>query len=389
MIQKEDKIEVLNRLLTSNAFSKTTTSNVLLKYLIESSINNKNLNATDISLEIFGSQYEPEKSEATIRVNIYHLRNKLKKYFDNEGVNDDIFIEIKRGQYGVSFYRKSKPTPKYTSKQKLLILGVLLSAIVGIIFSIIKLNQKDPIWEPFFANKKENTLYLFDIFGFVGPNIFGSSGFHRDYNINSVDEFYKEIKKHPEQMKDYSPGRNVYVNFLSAYSVKDLSKHFYRNHSEFKIHKLKNLTTQQLKEQNSIYLGPLKYDNSFVDFFNLKSKRIQITKNNEAYNDGHITYKDLKKNIDTIIKLNSNGHSHEHVLIAKLNGDNDTSNLMFFSNHGFGATAAVDYFTNKDSIIKFNDNYLKNSAEFIALFEVTGKERASIKVKQIVFDNNN
>ena len=119
MISTDEKLEVLNILLKSKAFSKSTTSNILLKYLIESSIKNKNLNDTDISIELFGSQYEHEKSEATVRVNVYHLRNKLKKYFNNEGINDAITIEIKTGQYGVSFYRREQPKPKYNFKQKI------------------------------------------------------------------------------------------------------------------------------------------------------------------------------------------------------------------------------------------------------------------------------
>ena len=61
------------------------------------------ITASDISHELFGSKYEQEKSEATVRVNIYHLRKKLDKYYDEEGKNDTIRISIDRGQYQVSF----------------------------------------------------------------------------------------------------------------------------------------------------------------------------------------------------------------------------------------------------------------------------------------------
>jgi len=396
MISTEEKLKVLETLLKSKAFSKSTTSNILLKYLIESSIENKNLNATDISIELLGSNYEHEKSEATIRVNIYHLRNKLKKYFEGEGKEDSITIEIKRGQYGVAFYRKKNNDSKYSTKQKIIGSIILMILLFIIYFLYQKLNYKDPVWDSFFRNNKETILYLDDVFGYDGPTLFSKVGWHRDYKINSTSEFYKAAKKNPKLLKDYSPGRNIYVNFLSAYSVNDLSKHFNEYNEEFKIHKFHNLSLQQLKEQNSIYLGPHRYNNAFIDFFNLKSKHIKLIEQNQSintenkrYNKGRdLRYSSVEKKIDTIIKLQSNGREYEHVLVAKLKGDNNTSKMFFFSNHGFGATATIEYFTNKDSITSFNNKYLKNTDEFIALFYVKGKERAGIDIKQIFFDNN-
>ncbi len=402
MISKEEKINVLKSILDSKTFSKSTTSNILLKYLVESSIEGKNLNTTDIAMELFGSHYEPEKSEATVRVNVYHLRKKLKKHFETDGLNDAIFIEIHRGQYGVTFKRKEKSGLTSKKKLQLAVLGLLI-AISGFLI-IKKLTYKDPIWNSIFKSKNETKLYLYDIFGYYGPTLFNKMGWHRDYEINSPAEFYKKIENHPDLIKQYAPGRNLYVNFLSSYSVNDLSRYFERHNTSFSIDKFHNLSPLDLKEQNSIYLGPLRYENAFVDFFNLKSKRVKLVSkpkidevseieflNNEgvSYNDNrNIAYKNSEKNIDTIIKLNSDGHSFEHVLVAKLKGDNDTTNFMFFSNHGFGATAAVEYFTHTDSISKFNKDYLKSSEEFVALFYVSGKERTGMNIKQVFFENN-
>lgn len=402
MISTEEKLQVLDLLLKSKAFSKSTTSNILLKYLIESSIEEKNLNATDIGLELFGSQYKHEKSEATVRVNVYHLRNKLKKYFETEGAEDNLTIKIKTGQYGVSFYRKEKPKPKYSFKQKTLIITPAIVLLFIACYAFIKLSYKDPVWNSFFKNDKETTVYLYDIFGYYGPTLFNKIGWHRDYEINTPEDFYNEVEKHPDLMKDYSPGRNIYVNFLSALSVNDLSKHFFKYKKEFNIHKFHDLSLLQLKEQNSIYLGPLRGDNAFVDFLNLKSKHIKLVKQsrnttqnqnfdgqNDTYNeDRSIKYQDVKKGIDTIIRLQSNGSKYEYVLVAKLKGDNDTSNLFFFSNHGFGGAATIDFFTNTDSINNFNNKYLKDNDEFISLFHVNGKERASMSINQVLFDDN-
>lgn len=401
MVAKEDKLNILDKILNSKTFSKSTTSNVLLKYLVESSLMNKNLNATDIGMEIFGTQYEPEKSEATVRVHMYHLRKKLNKYFDNEGSNEPVTLEIQKGQYAVNFKKRLTDT----KKKSLLISGIV--TMVGAVFLLLYMfysTKKDAVWDGFYSNNKNTTLYLYDIFGYYGPTLFNKIGWHRDYEINSPAEFYKKIENHPELIKHYAPGRNLYVNFLSSYSVNNLSRHFQKSGHEFNIDKFHNLSPLKLKEQNSIYLGPLRYENAFVDFFNLKSKRFKLVKKqkndsdnvvdfldneNISYNENRdIAYVYPERQIDTIIELNSDGHSFEHVLVAKLKGHNNTTNLMFFSNHGFGATAAVEFFTNKDSIGKFNKDHLKDSEEFITLFYVSGKERTAMTIEQVYFDDN-
>ncbi|MGC6432509.1 MAG: hypothetical protein ACON5F_15805 [Jejuia sp.] len=402
MISNEEKNTVLKKLLNSNTFSKSTTSNNLLKYLVASSQSEKTINTTDIALELFGSHYEPEKSEATVRVNMYYLRKKLDKYFKGEGLHDNIHIEIKRGQYGVEFKRINRHISSKVKKIMLLTSIVPMAILAYFIYN--RLNPINPVWDANFKNEKETTLYLYDIFGYYGPTLFNKIGWHRDYEINSPSQFYKKIENRPDLIKDYAPGRNLYVNFLSSYSVNNLSRYFAEHDSEFSIEKFHNLSPLKLKSQNSIYLGPFRYENAFIDFFNLKSKRFKLIPkqrnetskniaflNNEdiSYNeDRNIAYKNFEKNIDTVIRLNSDGHSFEHVLVAKLNGDNDTKNMLFLSNHGFGATAAVDYFTNTDSIAKFNANYLKDAEEFIALFYVSGKERAAMKIEQVYFDDN-
>ncbi len=402
MITKEEKKQALETILTSKTFSKSTTSNILLKYLVMSSLEEKNLNTTDIAMELFGSQYEPEKSEATVRVNVYHLRKKLKKHFETEGTNNPIYLEIYRGQYGVTFKRKEKHNLTNKKKIQLVILGVL--TLIAAFFILKKQTYKDPVWNSIFKSDNETKLYLYDIFGYYGPTLFNKMGWHRDYEINSSTEFYKKIENHPDLIKQYAPGRNLYVNFLSSYSVNNLSRYFEKHNNRFNIDKFHNLSPLDLKDQNSIYLGPLRHENAFVDFFNLKSKYVKLISKQKTdsvsgieffnnkdviYNeDRNIAYKNSLKGIDTIIQLNSDGHSFEHVLVAKLKGDNNTSNLMFFSNHGFGATAAVEFFTNNDSIRKFNEDHLKQSDEFITLFYVSGKERTGMNIKQIFFDDN-
>ena len=79
MFSEKEKYETLERILKSKTFRKTTTSSVLLKLLVESTIQRRELNAFTIGLELFGEKCDQEKIEVNARVNIYHLRKKLKK----------------------------------------------------------------------------------------------------------------------------------------------------------------------------------------------------------------------------------------------------------------------------------------------------------------------
>ncbi|WP_193743944.1 hypothetical protein [Algibacter lectus] len=53
-----------------------------------------------------------------------------------------------------------------------------------------------------------------------------------------------------------------------------------------------------------------------------------------------------------------------------------------------GLTSVIEYFTDIDSVQEFSDAYLSTSNEFIAIFFVKGKDRTSLSMELVFFDDN-
>lgn len=382
MIKLEDKQQALNKVLDSVTFKKSTTINVLLKYLVTATLEGKEISVYSIGEELFGKNYEPEKSDVNIRVNISHLRKRLNKYYENEGQHDAVRIEIEPGQYAVTFTEK---IPEQQKRQKKNYAIVALAVLVLSVFVIFKINKPtEGVWRPMFANEYETTLYLGDVFGYSGPNAFGSNGWHRNPGINSVEEFYEQTKKNPDKYKDLTPGRYSYVVFENSYNIKPFTQYFTQNDYDFTIRPGADFKIRSIKGRNSIYAGPVYVHNKFKELFNDFSNNVEIKGQQSG---GYIYY---KKDIDTLISVNINNRNNEgeYAIASAFNGSDGTRHYIFFSNHGMGLTALVEYFTDNESLTAFSDEYLSLSDEFVALFFVKGKDRTSLSIELEHFDDN-
>jgi len=383
MTTDQDKRDTLNHILGSKAFSKSTTSNVLLKYLVEMSVEGVDITASDISHELFGSKYEQEKSEATVRVNIYHLRKKLDKYYDEEGKNDTIRISIDRGQYQVSFV-ENKET-KGVNLKYVVLLVVVVVFVVAFIFYGVTGKRKEKVWADSFANSHPTTLYLSAVFGYSAVGPFGNRVFQRDVLINSQEELDKAIAANPGENKKIEAARYNYITFEDGATINHFSRLFTKNDKEFVVRRADEFLFNDIKEQNIIYLSPMRYWTGFSGVFNELSNNLKFKLNPNKRVGLHYSKGEL--NADSIIAIRSDGNS-EYAIAAKFRTSTNTCQYMFFADHGLGLTAMAEYFTNKDSIVSFSNKYLQNTGEFVALFYVHGKERTNLGLELLLFDDN-
>ncbi|WP_075589838.1 hypothetical protein [Labilibacter marinus] len=381
MVSQQEKYETLECILKSKIFTKATTTKVLLKYIVECTIQNKEISATTIGLEIFGNRYNPEKNDVNIRVNISHLRKRLIQYYQDEGINDSIILSIEPGQYRVSFTKKSKAKPK--RKRNVFILGFsVIAIIIAFIFFFSKSNEK--VWQQTLRNGHETTLYLGDVFGYDGPTAFGNNGWHRDFSINSPKEFYERTNNNPAKYNAYKPGRFTFVNFENSYIIKPISQYLALYKYDFSIRPTSDFNIRAVKVENTIYAGAYFTQHAFIDLFNELAINIKLKL------DGKLNVPDKLLHIlnNKTYHLNAKSVNEELALVGVFNGPNNTRHKMFFSNHGIGLVALVEYFTNTDSLVAFSDKYIEESNEFIALYNVKGKDRTNISMELIFIDNN-
>lgn len=100
----------LQRVLRSNALRNSPTLQQLLQFLGTRGIegNPEGLKEYTIGLEAFGRKpdFDP-KTDTIVRVQTHRLRQKLKEYYEQEGIHDQILIEIPRGHYYPAFRLRS------------------------------------------------------------------------------------------------------------------------------------------------------------------------------------------------------------------------------------------------------------------------------------------
>jgi len=381
----EEKTSQLKHILNSEAFKKSPTSSRLLQFLVTSTINGKELKETTVGIELFGQNFLKDENSSRIRVNIYNLRKKLESYYDDEGINDSLKIEIRKGQYYTQFITNKEKETVIDYKKKFRTLLTFSALLFGsTLFFIIQAFYKPPvpIWNAFFKNKKETILVVGDFFGILGKTATGKIGWNRDYNLNSPKDFYSYKKKHPELDTSITPSTYTYLTGMGPIATNNISKLFTRQKKDFTIRFSSKLDYKDIKENNTIYIGPIKNENKFLNFITEKSKNFNL-------NGNQLHYKNIQKKKDTIIDLFTTGENREYAIVSRIKGiDKDIpERFLFFSNHDIGVVATVEYFINYKTLKAFQKQYLVDNESFTAVFLVEGKERTNLGLKLVLVDS--
>ncbi len=386
-ISKENKISQLERVLESDTFKLSPTSSRLLRFLTNATLEGKELKETTVGIEIFGNSFIEDASSSKMRVSIYNLRKKLKAYYSDEGKNDALKIEIRKGQYYTDFIinkeirieKSAVDNYKNRFVMALSAVGVLGLFVIGLLVYFLY-QPSTPIWDSFFTNKKETIVVVGDVFGVLGKTATGQVGWNRDYNINSMADFYKLKNENPKIAEGIKPSDYTYLTSSGVLGTKVLSDFFFQQKSDFTVRFSSKLNYADLKENNTVYIGPMKNKNMFIDYVNNYNKHFNIQ-------DFKIRYKNNLKKIDTVFDLRETDGIKDYALVCRIKGQaNKGEQFFFFSDHDIGNIAVVEYFTNKDNLASFTKKYLQESESFVAVFLVEGKDRTNLGIKLLLVD---
>ncbi|MBD8488175.1 helix-turn-helix domain-containing protein [Echinicola sp. CAU 1574] len=378
-MDNKEKLEIIENIIKSKTFNRAPSSCVLLKFLAEATLAGRDLKETTIGMELYGKSYEDEKSAAHIRVNVYHLRKKLDKYYQEEGADDAWKVQIKKGQYQVNYFKNQVGK----TASSLAILGIGVAAFVlllAVAFWLLSRKENIPLWQVYFDNGKETKLFIGDFFGIMGETATGAIGWNRDYNINNLEDYYRYLEDNPEKKGMINPANYPYVTGMAATGTMNISRLFHRKDNDFNILFSSQTSIKDITESNSIYIGPIKNGNPFIDFFNDANPHISI-------NRGMLDFRDPDRSIDTLINLSvDDGQVYEHAVVSRYNGPNDTEQFVFFSDHDIGVKATTEKFTDTEWLNNQFKNLIKDSEHFTAIFLVKGKERTSMELELLLWD---
>ena len=102
----------LHRILNSKVFAMAQRSQDFLRYVVERSLTDTPppLKEFAIAIDVFARSHDYDPAiDATVRVEAGRLRSRLREYYDGEGKDDPVFIDIPKGGYCPAFtLRESK-----------------------------------------------------------------------------------------------------------------------------------------------------------------------------------------------------------------------------------------------------------------------------------------
>jgi len=117
-VQIADKrryFDQIEKLVHSHTLRKAESLCKLLRYLAEHELSQPGttLKEYQIATEVFGrpEDFDPQ-ADSAVRVQAGRLRLKLLDYYNHEGLNDDIIVEVPYGAYAVNFHDREVVVPR-------------------------------------------------------------------------------------------------------------------------------------------------------------------------------------------------------------------------------------------------------------------------------------
>lgn len=378
MPAREEILKQLERITKSKTFSKTAINVKLLRFLVESSLENREVKEVTIGNEMFGKSYDPIKNDNKVRVYVYHLRKKLDQYYQEEAGSSEIVFSIAKGQYLVQFNETRSLEKEVTTSRKFvlnLILPIVVVFLVAfIVYSRGNKNKEKPFWKQNLNSSLPTVVLIGDHYTISGPLETGGIGVIRDFGINSNADFNTYLQQRPEKVSVLSPNQYSYITKMGVYCSKEISRYFYERSFDFNLMLSSEWDMSMINDVNLVYIGQSKnmhlLQNVLLDNF----RNIKISDQNIAHIDK------LTGNEEQFFTSNST-ILVDYTLVGKVTGPAGNTHKFFLSDHDGGVISSMKYFTNNDSIQAFYDRHKIGEQDFIALFKVTGWERTGYKMK--------
>jgi hypothetical protein len=204
MRERDQYVRQIDTLIASDELCGADSLCKLLRYLANHTLEfpEEPLKEYKIGTEVLGrsSDFEPQL-DSIVRVQAGRLRSRLAKYYETEGVNDPIVVELPKGSYVLSFHHRGKAATnahggaspqgirqeRWLSSRKSAIVIVVLSILLAISIaaiarlittrksfdnSLARIEQPPPaalevFWKPF-ASGPEEPWVVFSNASFVG-----------------------------------------------------------------------------------------------------------------------------------------------------------------------------------------------------------------------------
>jgi len=389
----------IERILQSEVLRGSETQRNLLRFLADKSLSGEDdqLKEYSIGVDALGRPptYDPQL-DSSVRVQMGRLRKKLAEYYQTEGKEDPILVEVPKGRFKLSW----QPRPQTSADKTIVNLGstmpwrwalaaaaVLLLMVLGWsihLYSQLLTERKETavfrsewtpelatLWAPFLNSERPLLVSLGAPLFVDFPDI----GYFREKSLNRAEEVFKSknieairqaLKSGPVQPKYiYSLSGNANVGFMFG-SLLATRK------TNVSLISGGELSWTQLTENNVVFVGSQK-------FFNQSLARLPVAP--ELVIESRVGIRNLHPGrgepaVYSDLDPPGNSEGVAWVLISHQPGPNGTGEIRSFQSRiNAGLVAAVQMFTEPVAVRSVFAKLRSSSGGFPRYYQILLKVR--------------
>lgn len=390
-MEKAVFLELTEKIISSKGFGRSNTYANLLRFLVRCSLDEDAPKETIIAAEVFGKpDFDPSES-TLIRVYVYKLREKLRKYYASEGSGDPYRLRIPKGSYGIVFEKAEHQSGLLHLVQKKSVrVGLIVVVCVCVLLvARFQLGQgkdsslRESAWSDLVSNGFPTAVFLGDLFIYLEEDsLTGMSRTIRDPDINGLSDFAsfrEDYRREGVQTTALSYGLLIRG---SLQWIKDLTRMFDAAGHFFSIRTISRFNPKELQDQNFVVVGMLKTLGMFKDYF--KYSRFAYDEAEEA-----LVLRGDESNQKRVFSPTGDpdGYHTDYGFMAKFPGPNQNIVYLFGGLWDTGATQSLKNFTDaalRQSIeAEIAARLGEVPAYFEVLFEVSGIDRTELSTQLI------
>ena len=391
---QEEMRQALDRVLNSKHFVHAPMKQKFLRLTCDFHLNGRggDLNEYLIGREVFDrdDSYNPA-TDPIVRVGAHGVREKLELYYQKEGANDEIRIEIPVGNYEPSFVRRpsltaaqevvapapSSPTIPATAapaqeKRRLwpnLAIAALLLVIAGLAYYNIDLRRQVQatadgqevyklVWDPFLNNADPTLLVLSNppVFRFINnsdPDVIVKKSL--PLTIEQANEAFQALPNKSIiriiQTPRLTLTLDTYTGIGEAIGVHRVTDLFRSVNKSILLKQSRTASAEDLKDQNVIILG-----SAWVNNWSGK-----LPAKEDFVNSDHVTIQNLsplpseRREYKPLFDERTGRLVEDYALITISPNVSDKNTVMVLAGlHSEGTAAAAEYITGKHYLNELN-----------------------------------
>jgi hypothetical protein len=320
---EERERRLLERILASPQFTQASSLKRILQYLCERAGEDGAVlpKEHEIAVSVLGRppSFDP-KTDPIVRVSIAAVRHRLQAYFESEGRNESLRLEVPKGLYRAIFStRRTGEAPQEESEAQ---------------FPALQ-----RFWQPYLSGNANNLLVYTEVLFFRDD----AGNYLRNIYVNDLSGGIEEIRK--RLPIDTSHPLKPSFHFVSAgevHAVLSLVRLFARLRTPLEVRNSRFTSWNELRSANLILLGSSR-TNSFLDSlqggnnFVITANEIRNLEPRKGEERDYVGRRYMEGKLEKVI---------EHAVVTRRPGlSPGTAVTMISANHGRGIEGASNLLT--------------------------------------------